>query len=100
VRAVLLREFNVFEKRVRAMSRLDAKAKLLMSTPAVGSNRVANLLLPRSTTRRGSNRRSGRERIRLTPKRCQSGETDYSGRISKIGDASVRERSTRPLTSC
>src|SRR6267378_611336 len=36
VRAVLLREFNVFEKRVRAMSRLDAKAKLLMSTPAVG----------------------------------------------------------------
>src|SRR5260370_10800049 len=36
VRAVLLREFNVFEKRVRAMSRLDAKAKLFMSTPAVG----------------------------------------------------------------
>ena len=26
----------------------------------------------------------------LTPKRYQSGETDYSGRISKIGDASVR----------
>jgi len=36
VHAVLLREFNGFEKRVRAMSRLDAKAKLLMSTPAVG----------------------------------------------------------------
>jgi transposase len=26
----------------------------------------------------------------LTPKKYQSGETDYSGRISKIGDASVR----------
>ena len=26
----------------------------------------------------------------LTPKRYQSGETDYSGRISKIGDVSVR----------
>jgi transposase len=36
VRAVLLREFNAFEKQVRAMSRLDANAKLLMSTPAVG----------------------------------------------------------------
>ena len=36
VHAVLLREFNGFEKRVRAMSLLDAKARLLMSTPAVG----------------------------------------------------------------
>ena len=26
----------------------------------------------------------------LTPKKHQSGETDYTGRISKIGDASVR----------
>ena len=26
----------------------------------------------------------------LTPKRYQSGETDVTGRISKIGDASVR----------
>ena len=27
---------------------------------------------------------------RLTPKKHQSGETNYTGRISKIGDASVR----------
>jgi len=27
----------------------------------------------------------------LTPKKYQSGQTDYSGRISKVGDASVRE---------
>jgi transposase len=27
----------------------------------------------------------------LTPKKYQSGETDYTGRISKIGDAAVRE---------
>src|SRR6202012_5529664 len=26
----------------------------------------------------------------LTPKKYQSGETDYTGRISKLGDASVR----------
>ena len=36
VRAVLLREFNAFEKRVRAMARSDARTRLLMSTPAVG----------------------------------------------------------------
>src|SRR5919197_4364221 len=36
VRGVLLRELDGFEKRVRCMARADAKAKLLMSTPAVG----------------------------------------------------------------
>src|ERR1700733_6930684 len=36
VRAVLLAEFNGFEKHVRATSRLHEKARLLMSTPAVG----------------------------------------------------------------
>src|SRR5437879_4978888 len=36
VHAVLLREFKVFEKQVRSMARSDAKARLLMSTPAVG----------------------------------------------------------------
>ena len=34
--AVLLAEFKAFEKRVRKLSALDAKARLLMSTPAVG----------------------------------------------------------------
>src|SRR5215813_7335590 len=36
VRAVLLREFNTFEKRVRIMARANSQAKLLMSTPSVG----------------------------------------------------------------
>ena len=44
----------------------------------------------------------------LTPKKYQSGETDYSGRISKIGDASVREALyqaahvmlTKPVKGC
>ena len=36
VHAVLVREFNAFEKRVRSMAKADAKAMLLMSTPSVG----------------------------------------------------------------
>src|SRR5260370_29076784 len=36
VRAVLLAEFNGFERRVRATSRLYSKARVLRSTPAVG----------------------------------------------------------------
>ena len=37
VHAVLLREFNGFERRVRTMARHHAKARLLMSTPGVGA---------------------------------------------------------------
>jgi transposase len=36
VHAVLLREFNGFERRVRTMAREHVKARLLMTTPAVG----------------------------------------------------------------
>jgi transposase len=44
----------------------------------------------------------------MTPTKYQSGETDYSGRISKIGDASVRAALyeaahvilTRPVKGC
>ena len=44
----------------------------------------------------------------LTPKKYQSGQTDYTGRISKIGDASVREALyqaahvmlTKPVKGC
>jgi transposase len=108
VRAVLLREFNAFEKRVRAMSRLDAKAKLLMSTPAVGP--IVSLTYVAAVddpARFKSSKRAGAH-FGLTPKRYQSGETDRSGRISKIGDASVREALyqaahvmlTKPVKGC
>jgi transposase len=72
VRAVLQREFNAFERRVRAMARLNARTRLLMSTPAVGP--IVALTYAAAID---------------DPTR--PGETDRSGRISKIGDASVRE---------
>ena len=90
VHMALLREFNGLEKRVRAMSLLDAKAKLLMSTPAVGP--VISLTYASAIddpSRFTSSKRAG-PLFGLTPKKYQSGETDYSGRISKLGDASVR----------
>jgi transposase len=90
VHAVLLREFNAFEKRVRSMARCDAKARLLMSTPAVGP--IVALTYASAIddpARFKSSKRVGAH-FGLTPKRYQSGETDYTGRISKIGDSSVR----------
>jgi transposase len=90
VHAVLLREFNSFEKRVRSMARSDTKARLLMSTPAVGP--IVALTYASAIddpARFKSSKRVGAH-FGLTPKRHQSGETDYTGRISKIGDGSVR----------
>jgi transposase len=108
VHAVLLREFNGLEKRVRAMSLLDAKARLLMSVPAVGP--IISLTYASAIddpARFTSSKRAG-PLFGLTPKKHQSGETDYSGRISKNGDASVREALyeaahiilTKPIKGC
>ena len=107
-RAVLLTEFNGFEKRVRTMSRLHAEARLLMSTPAVGP--IVSLTYASAIddpSRFTSSKRAG-PLFGLTPKKHQSGETDYSGRISKLGDASVREALyeaahimlTKPIKGC
>jgi transposase len=107
-RGVLLAEFNGFEKRVRAMSRLHERARLLMSTPAVGP--IVSLTYASAIddpSRFTSSKRAG-PLFGLTPKKYQSGETDYSGRISKLGDASVREALyeaahimlTKPIKGC
>jgi transposase len=108
VRAVLLREFNAFEKRVRAMSRSDARTKLLMSTPAVGPIVALTYASAIDDPARFKSSKQAGPHFGLTPKRYQSGETDYSGRISKIGDAAVREALyqaahvmlTKPVKGC
>jgi transposase len=90
IHAVLLREFKAFEKQVRSMARADVKAKLLMSAPAVGP--IVALTYASAIddpARFKSSKRVGAH-FGLTPKKYQSGETDYTGRISKIGDAAVR----------
>jgi len=108
VRAVLLREFNAFEKRVRAMSRLDTRTRLLMSTPAVGPIVALTYASAIDDPARFKSSKQAGPHFGLTPKRYQSGETDHSGRISKIGDAAVREALyqaahvmlTKPVKGC
>ena len=108
VRDVLSREFNAFEKRIRTMARSNAKTKLLMSTPSVGP--IVALTYASAVddpARFKSSKRVGAH-FGLTPKKYQSGEIDRSGRITKIGDAAVREALyqaahimlTKPLKGC
>ena len=90
VHAVLLRELKAFDKQVRSMARADAKAKLLMSAPAVGPIVALTYASAIDDPRRFKSSKRVGAHFGLTPKKYQSGETDYTGRISKIGDASVR----------
>jgi transposase len=108
VRAVLQREFNAFERRVRAMARLNARTRLLMSTPAVGPIVALTYAAAIDDPARFKSSKQAGSHFGLTPKKYQSGETDRSGRISKIGDASVREALyqaahvmlTKPVKNC
>jgi transposase len=108
VREALRTEFAAFEKQTRSMVRADAQARLLTSVPAVGP--IVALTYASAIDDPGrfkSSKRVGAH-FGLTPKKHQSGETDYTGRISKIGDGAVRTALyeaahimlTRPVKGC
>lgn len=108
VHAVLLREFNGFEKRVRIMAREHGKARLLMTTPAVGPIVALTYAGAIDDPARFKSSKQTGAHFGLTPKKYQSGQTDITGRISKIGDAAVREALyqaahvmlTKPVKGC
>ena len=90
VQAVLQREFKEFEKQVRVMARADARARLLMTAPGVGVIVSLTYVSGIDDPARFRSSKAAGPHFGLTPKKYQSGETDVTGRISKIGDASVR----------
>jgi transposase len=90
VHAVLLREFNALEKRVRQAARQDGRARLLMTVPAVGPIVALTYVSAIDDPARFTSSKAVGAHFGLTPRKYQSGETEISGRISKIGDASVR----------
>ena len=87
---VLLREFNAFEKQLRTMARLDPRTRLLMSAPGVGPIVALAYVSAVDDPGRFKSSKAVGAHFGLTPKKYQSGETDVTGRISKVGDAAVR----------
>jgi transposase len=108
VRAVLRQEFAAFEKQARKMAQTDPRTRLLMSTPAVGPIVALTYASAVDDPARFKSSKQAGAHFGLTPKKHQSGETDYTGRISKIGDSSVRTALyeaahimlTKPLKGC
>jgi len=80
----------VLDKRVRDAAKADETTRRLMSVPGVG---VVTALAFRHTIDDPTRFRSAQAvgaYLGLTPRRKQSGEQDYNGRISKWGDRLLR----------
>ncbi|WP_338826979.1 IS110 family transposase [Bradyrhizobium sp. 27S5] len=106
--AVLRREFNGLDKHTQKLARSHPQARLLMTTPSVGPIVALTYAAAVDDPKRFRSSKATGAHFGLTPKKYQSGETDYTGRISKIGDASVREALyqaahvmlTKPVRNC
>ncbi len=85
-----MHEFAGFERKLRAIAREDDNALRLMTTPGVGVLVALTFVAAVDAPERFRSSRAVGPHFGLTPKKYQSGETDHSGRISKIGDGSVR----------
>ena len=108
VHEVLLKELNGFEKQVRKLARSDSRVRLLMTAPGVGVIVGLTYVAVIDDPARFSSSKSVGAHFGMTPRKYQSGETDVSGRISKIGDGGVRTAVyeaanvilTRPVKGC
>jgi transposase len=89
-RRALLDQFNLLHRKVLAMARADQRTCRLMTVPGVGPLTSLTFVSAIDQTERFSSSRDIGPHFGLTPRKYQSGETDYSGRISKTGDVTVR----------
>ena len=90
VRQVMQAQFMVLERRVRSLARQDERTRRLMTTSGIGVVVSLTFVAAIDEADRFKSSRMVGAHFGLTPRRYQSGETDYSGRISKVGDVSVR----------
>ena len=88
--AVLGEQLRTLDKRLRDQARQDHRTRLLMTTPGVGAIVALTFVAAVDDPGRFRSSKSVGAHFGLTPRKYQSGETDVTGRISKIGDASVR----------
>lgn len=89
-RAALQAQFTVLDKQVRDAARTDPVCRRLMTVPGVGAIVTLTFRCPADDPTRFRSSRSVGAFFGLTPRRCQSGETDRVGAISKAGDPAGR----------
>src|SRR5436305_88204 len=83
-------EFARLHRRMLAIVRDDAVCRRLMTVPGVGALVAITFKTAVDDPARFRTAEAVGAHFGLTPKRYQSGETDVTGGISKVGDAIVR----------
>jgi len=89
-RRVLLRQYQALDKAATRLAHRHAAVRLLMTVPGVGPVIALSFVAAIDDPGRFSSSKQVGAHFGLSPKKYQSGETDITGRISKIGDQSVR----------
>ena len=89
-REALRTEYQVLHRAVLAIVREDTTCRRLMGVPGVGALVAITFTSAVDDPARFGRSRAVGAHFGLTPKRYQSGETDVTGGISKVGDAMVR----------
>jgi transposase len=79
-----------FDRKVMRLARNDAQVRRFMTTPGVGAITALCFLATVDDPTRFKKSRSVGAYLGLTARRYASGEIDWTGRISKCGDAMLR----------
>jgi transposase len=89
-REALQTEFGKLHRAMLAIVRDDAVCRRLMTVPGVGALVAVTFTSAVDDPHRFASSKAVGAHFGLTPKKYQSGETDVTGAISKVGDAMVR----------
>jgi transposase len=89
-REALRAEYHVLHRAVLGIVREDTICRRLMTVPGVGALVAITFTSAVDEPGRFTRSRTVGAHFGLTPKKYQSGETDVTGGISKVGDAMVR----------
>jgi len=90
VREIVRREIAGLTRKLLAMARDNDESRRLMTVPGIGAINALAFCAAIDNPSRFRRSRSVGAYLGLTPRRHASGEVDWSGRISKCGDAMVR----------
>jgi transposase len=89
-REALRTEFHTLHRAMLGIVRQDGTCRRLMTVPGVGALVAVTFTSAIDDPARFRHSRAVGAHFGLTPKKSQSGETDVTGGISKVGDAMVR----------
>jgi len=91
VRERLVDEIRELDRRLKAISVASPACQALMSIPGVGVQTSAAFAAAIDDASRFKRSRTAGAYFGLVPRRHQSGELDWTGRITKQGDSTVRK---------